>query len=98
YIPSAISLHDALPILWPGSYLPQLAQAWEQSLAHVPDSVTSTLALLQLPPDGPFPPELLGTTVVHLSYATPEGAAALSPMRGVRSEEHTSELQSRLDL
>ncbi|HLR28314.1 MAG TPA: FAD-binding protein [Ruania sp.] len=70
-------------LLWPGSYLPQLAQAWEQSLAHVPDSVTSTLALLQLPPDGPFPPELLGTTVVHLSYATPEGAAALSPMRGV---------------
>jgi hypothetical protein len=47
----------------------------------VSESVTSSLSLLQLPAEGPFPAELLGTPVVHLSYASPDGAAHLDVMR-----------------
>lgn len=76
-----------VPELWTGSLLwPQSAQAaviagWVSALEVVSESVTSSLSLLQLPAKGPFPAELLGTTVVHLSYASPDGAAHLDVVR-----------------
>jgi len=47
----------------------------------VSNSVSSAISLLKLPPEGPFPDQLLGTPVVHLSYASPDGGAHLEVMR-----------------
>lgn len=68
-------------LLWPASALGDVVAAWTRALGLVDDSVTSSLALLRLPPEGPFPAELLGTKVVHLSYASPEGGVSLGIMR-----------------
>jgi FAD/FMN-containing dehydrogenase len=68
-------------LLWPADALSAVALAWSAATGAVSGSVTSSLALLHLPPEGPFPVELLGTTVVHLSYASPDGGAQLEPMR-----------------
>ncbi len=68
-------------LLWPGSHLPALAAAWARDLAEAPDALTSTLSLLALPPQGPFPDALKGTTVVHLSYASVAGEAGLAGLR-----------------
>ncbi len=68
-------------LLWPQSALPAVIAGWASALELVSESVTSSLSLLQLPPEGPFPAELLGTPVVHLSYASPDGAAHLDVMR-----------------
>ena len=67
-------------LLWPADALPAIAAAWGRVTATLDRSVTSTLALLRLPPDGPFPDELLGTTVVHLSYAAIGGNVHLQPL------------------
>jgi hypothetical protein len=73
-------------LLWPATALPAVVGAWTSALAAVSPSVTSTLSLLKLPPEGPLPEELLGTAVVHLSYASPDGGAHLDVMRdAVRS-------------
>ena len=58
-----------------------MASAWTTATAAVSPSVTSSLSVLHLPPEGPFPDELLDTAVVHLSYASPDGGAHLAPMR-----------------
>lgn len=68
-------------LLWPADAMPAVAAAWATATATASRSVTSSLSLLHLPPEGPFPDELLGTTVVHLSYASPDGGAHLEPMR-----------------
>ncbi|HEY2523283.1 MAG TPA: FAD-binding protein, partial [Streptosporangiaceae bacterium] len=68
-------------LLWPGQHLPALAAAWAGALAEAPDALTSTLGLLALPPEGPFPDALKGTTVVHLSYASVAGEAGLAGLR-----------------
>ena len=68
-------------LLWPADALPAVTAAWASATATVTPSLTSSLSLLHLPPDGPFPHALLGTTVVHLSYASPDGATPLEPMR-----------------
>ncbi len=68
-------------LLWPGQHLPALAAAWAGALAEAPDALTSTLSLLGLPPEGPFPDELKGTAVVHLSYASVAGEAGLAGLR-----------------
>ena len=48
----------------------------------VSPSVTSALSLRKLPPEGPFPEELLGHRgLVDLSYASPDGGAYLDVMR-----------------
>ncbi len=67
-------------LLWPAGDLAAVATAWATTTSVVGESVTSSLSLLHLPPEGPFPDELLGTTVVHLSYASPDGGAPLGPM------------------
>jgi FAD/FMN-containing dehydrogenase len=68
-------------LLWPAGRLPALAAAWTGALAAAPDTLTSTLSLLHLPPGGPFPKALLNTTVVHLSYASAGGERDLTSMR-----------------
>lgn len=68
-------------LLWPGDALAVVAAAWSAATSAVSPSVTSSLALLHLPVEGPFPDDLLGTTVVHLSYASVDGGAHLEPMR-----------------
>jgi NADPH:quinone reductase-like Zn-dependent oxidoreductase/FAD/FMN-containing dehydrogenase len=68
-------------LLWPGRHLPELAAAWARALAEAPDGLTSDLSVLALPPAGPFPDALKGTTVVHLSYASIDGEAGLAGLR-----------------
>jgi NADPH:quinone reductase-like Zn-dependent oxidoreductase len=68
-------------LLWPGQHLATLAAAWAGALAEAPEALTSTLSLLGLPPEGPFPDELKGTAVVHLSYASVTGEAGLAGLR-----------------
>jgi NADPH:quinone reductase-like Zn-dependent oxidoreductase/FAD/FMN-containing dehydrogenase len=68
-------------LLWPGQHLPALAAAWAHDLAEAPDALTSTLSVLALPPEGPFPDALKGTAVVHLSYASVAGEAGLAGLR-----------------
>ncbi|MGZ8177563.1 FAD-binding oxidoreductase [Williamsia sp. SKLECPSW1] len=68
-------------LLWPAEALPAVAAAWAAATATADPSVTSSLSLLHLPPEGPFPDDLLGTTVVHLSYASPDGGTHLERMR-----------------
>jgi NADPH:quinone reductase len=68
-------------LLWPETHLPALAAAWAHHLSEVPDALTSTLGVLALPPAGPFPDALKGTTVVHLSYASVTGEAGLAGLR-----------------
>ena len=68
-------------LMWPAEHLAGLAAAWSGSVAAARTGVTSTLMLLHLPPQGPFPPELLDRTVVHLAYAAVEEQTALEGMR-----------------
>lgn len=68
-------------LLWPEETFPEVSAAWASAVEAVSESVSSTLSLLKLPPDGPFPDEVLGTTVVHLAYVSSEGAAQLDVMR-----------------
>src|SRR6202046_3986099 len=68
-------------LLWPADYLTALAAAWTGALEHAPGTLTSTLSLLGIPPQGPFPDALLNTTVVHLSYASTAGEQGLASLR-----------------
>lgn len=68
-------------LLWPADRLTALAAAWTAALERAPATLTSTLALLRLPPQGPFPESLLNTTVVHLSYASTGGERDLAALR-----------------
>jgi FAD binding domain len=68
-------------LLWPATALPAVIEAWTSAVEAVSPSVTSALSLRKLPPEGPFPEELLGTVVVHLSYASPDGGTYLDVMR-----------------
>ena len=68
-------------LLWPATAVGAVIEAWASAVGAVSPSVTSSLSLRKLPPQGPFPEELLGTAVVHLSYASPDGGAYLDVMR-----------------
>jgi FAD/FMN-containing dehydrogenase len=81
-------------LLWPAEDAARVAAAWASATDAVADSVTSSLSLLKLPPQGPFPDELLGTTVVHLSYASPDGGAPLDPMRDLVRQAATPVLDT----
>jgi hypothetical protein len=53
-----------------------------------------------MPPDGPFPDELLGAPAVHLSYASPDGGMHLEVMRDAvrRAVEPLVDTTARGDL
>ena len=68
-------------LLWPATALPAVIEAWTSALEAVSLSVTCSLSLRKMPPEGPFPDELLGAPAVHLSYASPDGGTHLEVMR-----------------
>lgn len=68
-------------LLWSAAAAQALISTWAEALPGLPDTVTSTMAMLQLPPSGPFPIELLGAPVVHLSYAAVGGEPVLHALR-----------------
>ncbi len=68
-------------LLWPESAMPAVVAAWLSAAESVSNSVSSDISLLKLPPEGPFPDELLGSTVAHLSYASTDGGMHLDAMR-----------------
>ncbi len=78
-----VPVHDLWTgyLLWPADDLDAVAAAWAGTCSAADRSVSSALSLLALPPAGPFPDDLLGRPVVHLSFASPDGADGLAPMR-----------------
>jgi hypothetical protein len=74
-------------IFFPGADSPALLHAWRDWVDTLPDTATSSIALLRLPPDPSLPPPLQGAFVVHLRFSftglPDDGAALLAPMRAV---------------
>ncbi|MBG0740497.1 hypothetical protein IV500_14025 [Paeniglutamicibacter antarcticus] len=68
-------------LLWPVEHADDLLRRWAAMVPGIPQTVTSTIATLQLPPQGPFPDELRGRPVVHLSYASVDGEKPLTALR-----------------
>jgi hypothetical protein len=67
-------------LLWPASALDAVTAAWAGSLPAAGPALVTCISLLRAAPGPPFPPELQGTAVVHLSLASAAGepdAAAL---------------------
>ncbi|MGA9675124.1 MAG: FAD-binding oxidoreductase [Mycobacterium sp.] len=87
-------------LLWPATDLPAVIAAWTSALEAVSPSVTSSLSLRKMPPDGPFPDELLGAPAVHLSYVSPDGGMHLDVMRDAvrRAAEPIVDTTARGDL
>ena len=74
-------------IFFPGEASPTVLHAWRAWVTTLPESASSSVALLRLPPDPSLPPPLQGAFVCHLRFATTaseqEGAALLAPMRAL---------------
>lgn len=74
-------------LFFPGADAAAVLHAWRQWAPALPDEVTTSVALLRLPPDPQLPPMLQGQFVAHLRYAHLGDAAAaeqvLAPMRDV---------------
>jgi len=67
--------------LWSVDALESVAEAWANAMAQIGDALSTTLSVLHTPPGAPmFPPALRGVPVVHLSFASPEGAEAARPL------------------
>jgi len=67
--------------LWRVDALESVAEAWANAMAQIGDALSTTLSVLHTPPGAPvFPPALRGVPVVHLSFASPEGAEAARPL------------------
>ena len=67
--------------LWSIDALGSVAEAWATAMAQIGDALSTSLSVLHTPPDAPaFTPELRGVPVVHLSFASPEGAEAARPL------------------
>jgi hypothetical protein len=67
-------------LLWHGSALPELMAAWSSTIGAVGPSVSTSIAILHVPPLPPFPEELYGTVAVHLAIADPDGPAGAAPL------------------
>lgn len=67
-------------LLWPAHQADPVIEAWAQSLDGLGPEVTSCMSLLHAPPAPPFPEELRGSAVLHLSLASTGGEAALRPL------------------
>ena len=79
-------LHAGL-LLWHGSALTELIAAWRTGLQQIGPSVSTSIAVMHVPPVPPFPEELHGQVAVHLAVADPDGpdgsATLLHAMRAV---------------
>lgn len=67
-------------LLWPGEALPELLAAWSRTIGTLAGSVSSSIAVLHVPPLPPFPTELHGRVAIHLAIADPDGPAAAAPL------------------
>jgi len=72
-------------IFFPGTSAAAVLHAWRLWAPSLPNEVTTSVALLRLPPDPQLTPPLQGQFVVHLRYAhlgdADEAARLLAPMR-----------------
>ncbi|OPX13195.1 hypothetical protein B1790_00490 [Mycobacterium sp. AT1] len=67
--------------LWSVDALESVAEAWANAMAQIGDALSTSLSVLHTPPGAPaFPPALQGIPIVHLSFASPEGAEAARPL------------------
>lgn len=73
-------------IFFPGAQAATLLHTWAQWAPTLPETVSTSIALLRLPDDPGLPEPLRGTLSVHLRYVhigdDDTGAALLAPMRG----------------
>lgn len=74
-------------LFFPASSTTGVLHAWAEWARQLPESTSTSLAFLQLPPDPALPEPLRGTYVAHLRLvhlgSADEGAALLAPMRAV---------------
>lgn len=66
---------------------PAVLRAWRLWVPTLPESVSTSVAILHLPPVPELPEPLRGRTVLHLRFThvscTEDGYALLAPMRGI---------------
>jgi hypothetical protein len=72
-------------LFFPGAAAREVLQAWTAWASTLPDEVSTSVAMLRLPPDPHLPPPLQGAFVTHLRYAdlgdAAQAEARLAPMR-----------------
>ncbi|MFM2720552.1 FAD-binding oxidoreductase [Microbacterium mcarthurae (nom. nud.)] len=80
-------------LLWGAAHTPAVTRAWAEWTASVPESVTSTLRVMHLPPLPELPPFLSGRSVVVIDGAVLESDARadelLRPLRDLAPEIDT---------
>lgn len=67
-------------LLWSASALPELLAAWSSTVDVVGAGVSSSIAVLHVPPTAPLPEELRGAVAVHLAVADPDGPFSATPL------------------
>ncbi|GGO32734.1 FAD-binding oxidoreductase [Micromonospora parathelypteridis] len=74
-------------LFFPGEQAAEVLKAWGRWTAGVPDEVTSSIALLQLPPAPEVPEPLRGRLVAHVRIAylgaAEEGERLIAPLRAI---------------
>ncbi|GAA0467427.1 oxidoreductase [Paractinoplanes deccanensis] len=74
-------------LFFPGERATEVLTAWSAWTAELPDEMTSSIALLRLPPAPEVPEPLRGRLVVHvrIAYVGPaeEGARLVAPLRAI---------------
>ena len=77
-------------MIWDASHAAEVTRAWAQWTKTVPNSVTTTLRVLHIPPLPELPPFLSGRSVVAVDGAIletdAEAAALLGPLRALQPE------------
>ncbi|HET9891688.1 MAG TPA: hypothetical protein VFQ42_14415, partial [Mycobacterium sp.] len=67
--------------LWSIDALGPVVDAWASAMGQIGDAFSTSISVLHTPPGAPaFPPALRGGPVVHLAFASPQGADAASPL------------------
>ena len=67
-------------LLWPVDALDEVVAAWLAQLASLSPDVATSIGVLRIPPQDPFPPALRGQVAVHLAVADIGGQAAAAPL------------------
>ncbi|WP_085476489.1 FAD-binding oxidoreductase [Rathayibacter oskolensis] len=67
-------------LLWHGRDLPGLVATWRLGIAAVGAGVSTSIAVMHVPPMPPFPEELHGSVAVHLAVADPDGPEGAAPL------------------
>lgn len=73
-------------IFYPAAHIPTVLQAWREWCPQLPETITTSIAILRLPPAPELPEPLRGQTVAHLRFcavhtASDEATRLLAPMR-----------------